>query len=106
MKLLLDECVPRRLRRDLTGYEVVTVQEAGFTGLKNGELLRAAKDDFFALITVDQNIEYQQNTGTLAIAVVVLSAAANKYEALAPLVPAALEQLRNIGVGQIVTIKK
>ena len=54
MRLLLDECVPKRLRRELSGYDVQTVREAGWAGLKNGALLRAADGSFDALITVDQ----------------------------------------------------
>jgi hypothetical protein len=50
MKLLLDECVTRRLKRDLIGHEAKTVAEAGFRGLKNGALLSAASADFDVLI--------------------------------------------------------
>ena len=57
MKLLLDECVPRRLKRDFPQHEVSTVIEAGFQGLKNGLLLQsAANAGFEVLITVDQNL--------------------------------------------------
>ena len=55
MKLLLDECIPKRLRLDFPGHEVITVEEAGLTGLKNGELLSAASVRFDVLITVDQH---------------------------------------------------
>ena len=55
MKLLLDECVVRDLKRDLTGHEVSTVVEAGFGGLENGQLLRAAAGKYDVLITVDRN---------------------------------------------------
>jgi predicted nuclease of predicted toxin-antitoxin system len=67
MKLLLDECVPRPLKRDFQLHETHTVSEAGFTGLKNGALLRAAANaGFEVLITVDQNLIHQQNLTTLA----------------------------------------
>jgi Domain of unknown function (DUF5615) len=56
MKLLLDECVTRHLKRDLTGHEVHTVEEAGFKGLENGDLLKAASGVYEVLITVDQNL--------------------------------------------------
>jgi hypothetical protein len=61
MRVLLDECVTRYLKRDLPGHEVFTVEEAGFKGLKNGRLLQAAAGQYGALITVDQNLRYQQN---------------------------------------------
>jgi|GEM_PF-1280682 len=56
MKLLLDECVPKRLRNDFTGHEVRTVEEVGLKGMKNGHLLRAAAELFDALITVDRRM--------------------------------------------------
>jgi len=61
MKLLLDECTPKRLRLDFPGHDVQTVQEAGLKGLKNGALLRLASSKFDVLITADQNITFQQN---------------------------------------------
>ena len=60
MKLLLDECVVRDLKRDLVGHEVSTAVEAGFGGLENGELLRAASSQYDVLITVDRNLSFQQ----------------------------------------------
>jgi len=65
MRLLLDECVPKRLRRALPGHEVRTVQEAGWAGVTNGALLRAADGQFDALLTVDQGVQHQQNLAVL-----------------------------------------
>lgn len=61
MKLLLDECTPKRLRVDFPGHEVLTVEQAGLKGLKNGTLIRHASSQFDVLITVDQNLPFQQN---------------------------------------------
>jgi hypothetical protein len=61
MKVLLDECVTRYLKRDFVGHEVLTAEEAGFKGLKNGRLLKAASGEYEVLLTVDQNLQYQQN---------------------------------------------
>jgi len=55
MKLLLDECVPERLKNYFPGHEVTTIEQANFKGLKNGNLLRAAGGLFDVLITVDKN---------------------------------------------------
>ena len=74
MKLLLDECVTRHLKRDLAGHEVHTVEEAGFKGLENGDLLKAASSAYEVLITVARNIRYQQNIAALNIAVLILAA--------------------------------
>ena len=56
----MTECVPRALRRDIPGHKVKTVAEAGWAGVKNGELLRLAAVAFDLMITVDRNLEYQQ----------------------------------------------
>jgi predicted nuclease of predicted toxin-antitoxin system len=61
MRLLLDECVPKRLKRELRGHDVLTVQDAGWAGVKNGALLRVAEGSFDVLLTVDQGVEHQQN---------------------------------------------
>jgi hypothetical protein len=106
MKLLLDECVVLDLRRDLVGHEVVTVVEAGFSGLENGELLRAASEAFDVLITVDRNIPFQQNLGSLKIAVIILIASGINYPDLKPLVPEVLASLTTIRPGYFVTIGK
>jgi hypothetical protein len=73
MKLLLDECVVRDLKRDLAGHDVSTVVEAGFGGLENGQLLRAAAGKYDVLITVDRNLPFQQNISSLQIAVLILT---------------------------------
>lgn len=70
MKLLLDECVTRLLKRDFIGHDVSTVDEAGFKGLKNGLLLKAAQSQFDVLVTVDKSIRHQQNLQSFQIAVV------------------------------------
>ena len=74
MRLLLDECVPKRLKRELPGHDARTVQDLGWAGIKNGALLKLANGQFDALLTVDQGIEYQQNLSGLSISVVVMMA--------------------------------
>jgi hypothetical protein len=88
MKLPLDECAPRRLKNYFVGHDVSTIEQAGFKGLKNGNLLRAAEGKFEVLITVDKNIEYQQNTATL------------------PLIPNVLKVLETIKTGDVVRVSK
>ncbi len=101
MRLLLDECVPRRLRRELPGHEVQTVQEAGWAGVKNGALLRAADGSFDALLTVDQGVQYQQNMTGLRIGVVIIVAPSNDIDDLRPLVQGVVEALGHLQPGQI-----
>jgi predicted nuclease of predicted toxin-antitoxin system len=105
MKVLLDECVTRKLRRDFQGHEVETVEEAGLKGLKNGALLRSASGRYEVLVTVDQNLPYQQNIKSLNLAVLVLAAKKNSYQALHPLMNQALDALKQIKFGEVVIIK-
>lgn len=106
MKPLLDECAPRRLKRSFDAPEILTVDEAGFKGLKNGALIRAAADaGFKVLVTVDKNIEHQQNKTALPLAILILTAFSNRLESLLPLVPKALEALDRIEAGEIIIIE-
>lgn len=74
MGVLLDECVPRGLRKDFRGHQVKTVGEVGWAGVKNGALLQLAAKEFDVLLTVDRNLEYQQNFSDLGLAVIVIHA--------------------------------
>src|SRR5438093_11619092 len=96
MKLLLDECVARDLRNDLAQHEVTTVTEAGYQGMKNGALLRAASEQYDVLITVDRNLPFQQNIRALRIAVLIIVAGGITYDDLKPLAPRVLEALERI----------
>lgn len=87
MRLLLDECVPARLRKALSAHQVSTVVQEGGSGAKNGKLLALAATKFDAFITVDKNLPYQQNTSALPVTVIVLDAISNELDYLLPLVP-------------------
>ena len=89
MKVLLDECVPRKLKRELSGHEVLTVTERGWSGIKNGKLLAPAAAEFDVFVTVDQNLKYQQNLKAFSIGVILLSARNNRLKTLLPLMPEA-----------------
>ena len=89
---------------DFIGHEVFTVEEAGFKGLKNGRLLQAAAGQYDALVTVDQNIQYQQNLKTVALAIIVLKAKRSTYPMLRPLMPQVLEKLKMIKPSEIVIL--
>src|SRR5215218_7239452 len=100
MRVLLDECVTRYLKREFTGHAVSTVEEAGFKGLKNGRLLQAMSGHFDVLVTVDQNLQYQQNLSVYALAIVVLKARRSTYPTLKSLVPELLERLETVNPGE------
>ena len=104
MRLLLDECVPKRLTRELPGHEARTVQDLGWAGIKNGALLRLANGQFDALLTVDQGIEYQQNLSGLSISVVVMTAPSNDVDDLRPLLPGVQEALAKLKPGEIIRV--
>jgi predicted nuclease of predicted toxin-antitoxin system len=104
MRVLLDECLPKRLKKHLPGHETWTVPEAGWAGRKNGELLRVAAGKFEAFITIDSNLSYQQNMSGLSFGVIVLFAPTNRLDDLLPLVPDILNVLASLGPGQIAKV--
>jgi predicted nuclease of predicted toxin-antitoxin system len=93
VKILLDECIDRRLAKDMTGHEVRTVPQMGWATIKNGELLTLAEKDFEVFVTVDRNLSFQQNLPRYNIAVIVLRAPSNRLQDLRPLIPKLLEVL-------------
>jgi predicted nuclease of predicted toxin-antitoxin system len=103
MHLLLDECLPARLRRDLTGHETLTVPRAGWAGIKNGKLLRLIADagKFEVFITMDKSLPHQQQLKGLPFAVVVLRAKSNRFEDTHPLMPEFLRRLPEFQPGQL-----
>ena len=90
MRVLLDECVDRRLAGDIQGHNVKTVPEAGWAALKNGELLGQAQHEFDA---VDRNLPFQQDLSRFSIAVIVLRAPSNRVTDLRGLIPQLLAAL-------------
>jgi len=101
VRVLLDECVPRTLRRELPGHEVKTVAEMGWSGTKNSALLRLAAAEFDVFLTVDQGIPYQQDFAELDVALVIVRAPSNDINDLRPRMPEVLRVLEAIQPGQI-----
>ena len=73
MKVLLDECVPWPMHKLLTGHDCISTQWRGWGGIKNGDLIRLAEEEFDLFITSDQNLRYQQNLSGRLIAILELS---------------------------------
>jgi hypothetical protein len=105
MKVLLDECLPKKLKREVQADFVGTVLEMGWAGTKNGALLRLAEREFDVFLTNDQNLEHQQNLAQFDLAIIVLVALTNDIEDLKPLMPAANEALRSVSSKEIKYIK-
>jgi hypothetical protein len=89
MKILLDECVTRHLKPYLNTHEVATVVELGWSGIKNGRLMAlCAEHHFDILLTIDKNLQYQQNLDKYPLTIVVLNSFSSKIEVLIKFLPA------------------
>ncbi|PYU53116.1 MAG: hypothetical protein DMG48_02440 [Acidobacteria bacterium] len=106
MRILIDECAPRALKKHLMnhGHECRTVQEAGWSGKQNGELLSLAEPAFDVLVTVDTNLRYQQNLSGRRIAIVVLQSSSNRLEHLRQHFPTLVLALDKIEPGEMVQV--
>ncbi len=105
MRLLLDECVDERLRHLFSPHDCQTARFAKMAGLKNGELLVAAEAaGFDVIVTTDQNIPFQQELSSRAVAVLILCASTNKLADLTGIIPAALTALSSIKPGGFVRV--
>ena len=105
MRILLDECVPKRFARHLSPHEVLTVNELEWSGKKNGVLLTTMEEaQISVLLTVDKNLQYQQNLGKFQVAVLVLDAQTNRLRDLIPFAPLVLQTLANLTIGQVVVL--
>lgn len=105
MRILLDECLPRRFARELPGHEVWTVPQAGWAGLTNGALLARIEGAFDAFVTIDANLAAQQNLSVLSLRIVVLRARSNALKALTPLAPKLLATLEAAEPGSVVIVE-
>jgi hypothetical protein len=90
VRVLLDECLPRRLKRELVGHNARTVPEMRWASKRNGVLLALAAAEF-DVFTVDRNLSYQQGVSAFDIAVIVLVARSNAIDDLRPLAPKILK---------------
>jgi len=102
VKILLDDCTPHVLKRLLTGFEIKTVQDQGWSGTTNGALLRLADAQFDVLITSDQNLRYQQNLAKRQLAIIQLPT--NQVPLVIELAPQVQATLATIKTGQYVAI--
>jgi predicted nuclease of predicted toxin-antitoxin system len=93
VRVLLDECLPKRLKRELVGHDARTAPEMGWASKSNGELLALASSEFDVFVTSDRNLSHQQNLSAFDIAVVVLVATSNRIDDLRPLVSRILETI-------------
>jgi|SRR5271165_610417 len=102
MRILLDECIPRKLKASLSGHQCRTVHEEGWAGKKNGALLLAAdKAGFQAFLTLDRGMEFEQNLQGRKIAIVLIRARSNRLADLLPHIAEILKVLDSTRPSQI-----
>ncbi|MGC2830944.1 MAG: DUF5615 family PIN-like protein [Candidatus Acidiferrum sp.] len=107
MRVLIDECAPKALKNFLMkrGHNSLTVQEAGWAGKQNGELLDLAEADFDVLLTVDTNLRYQQNLQGRRIAIVIIQCTSNRLEDLRKCFPDCVAAVEKIKPGEIIQVE-
>ena len=98
-RILLDECLPRKLADLLDGEAVTTVPKQGWASKRNGELLTLASLEFDVFVTHDENLEHQQNLAEFDIGIVVIHAASNRLADIQPLREAIIEAIRTVNPG-------
>lgn len=103
-RVLFDENMPRRLRRDLPGFEIRTVQDEGWSSLQNGTLLSVAQASFDVLVTADQRLQHQQNIPAYNIAVVVIVTRSIRYRALQASAAQIIEAIRSAQPGTVTAV--
>lgn len=101
MKIFIDECVDWRLSRSLPGHDVKTARQKGWTEIKNGRLLALAAQEFDVFLTIDQNLQHQQNIAQLDLAVLVLRSGNNRLAELRALAPEVLRILPELSPGEV-----
>src|SRR5258707_3220528 len=106
MRVLLDECVPRKLKFFFAeaGHDCQTVPEAGFSGKENGELLTLAEGIFDVLVTVDKHLRHQQNIPELKLALIVIRAISNDLDDIRPHITEAIAALLSVKPGDVIEI--
>jgi hypothetical protein len=105
MKVLLDECIPRKLKGALADHDCKTAPEAGLAGQKNGRLLSLAEAAGFDLfLTMDKGLQYQQNLAGRSIAILILRAKSNRLEDLLPHLEACRSTMSSIHPGEIIRV--
>ena len=95
---------PRPLRRDLSGFEIRTVVEEGWSGIRNGELLRRAEQSFDVFLTADRNLPFQQTVSRLRLGVVVLAVGSTKLHDLRPYAARISSALNAVQPGQVLQV--
>lgn len=107
MKILLDECITKRLKTYLKEYETFTVHQLNLNGIKNGVLLKyCADNNFDVLLTIDKNLMFQQNLDRYSVTIVVLNSTTSKVEELITFLSSLKTQLNTLEKHRAYLIEK
>jgi len=101
MRILLDENFPADFAAEFKTQEIVTVHSLGWSGIKNGELLRRAAEVCEVFVTLDRNLEFQQNIKALSIGIVVVRSVSNRLSDLKPHVAGIIEAAGRVQPGNV-----
>jgi predicted nuclease of predicted toxin-antitoxin system len=105
-RVLFDENVPRKLRRDLPDFSIRTAQEQGWSAFKNGQLLALAVREFEVLVTIDQRMKYQQNFQKLPIGIVVIDTRDTRFESIRAHVEELREAIARVKPGEMISVPR
>jgi hypothetical protein len=101
MRILLDENVDRRLVLEFGSvHRVKTVSDEGWSGIGNGDLVRAAAQQFDVLVTMDRNLPYQLKLADFDLAVIIIAATSNRLAVVTSAVPEILQAIEEVGPGE------
>jgi hypothetical protein len=103
-RVLLDENLPRKLRRDLPQFSVRTVQEEGWTSYENGELLTRAQTRFDVLLTGDRRLRFQQNLARFNIGIVVIITPSLRYRTIRQSIEAIRTAIDSVRGGELIEV--
>lgn len=105
MKIVLDECLPHDMVKMIADHQVTTVQALGWSGVKNGKLLKLIEgnqSDLF--ITADRNLPYQQNLEGFRVAIIALKLFSLRIGDIKPLMPKLQHVIESIKPGEFLVV--
>lgn len=105
-RVLFDENMPRKLRRDLPEFYIRTAQEQGWSAYKNGQLLKQLSKVFDVLVTIDQNIRHQQNLAKFNVGIVAIEIPDTRIVFLRELIPEIREAITVVKPGELIVIER
>lgn len=103
-KVLFDENMPRKLRRDLPEFAIRTAQEQGWASFKNGQLIALAAREFEVFVTIDQRLRYQQNVEKLPIGIVVIDTRDTRFPSIRAHVEELREAIVRVRAGEVLLV--